>query len=71
MLRLAEEVRKYPTIECDWPFCTNRINLEHHIRNDVHEKWAMDYLRDLAVRRGWTFDSEVTICPDHPRKEPA
>lgn len=69
MLRIAKEIRKYATVECDWPFCTNRIDLEYQIYNDTHEKWAMGYLRSVAVRHGWTFNKGVSTCPDHPRKE--
>lgn len=58
------------SISCDWPACTNRIDL-HAIPADydaeIHE---LNKVRRLALRRGWTVASESysVTCPDHNQK---
>ena len=59
------------SISCDWPACTNRIDLNAipvDYDAEVHE---LNKVRRLALRRGWTVESESyrVTCPDHKPPE--
>lgn len=72
MLGLEEITYTYVTITCDWPACTNRINLTPGSQDARRERADMSILRDLAVRWGWMIDDgphSEAICPYHNQKE--
>lgn len=55
------------SISCDWPTCTNRIDLNAipaDMDAEIHE---LNTVRRLALRRGWTVAKETysITCPDH------
>lgn len=55
------------SISCDWPACTNRMDLNAIPVDYDAELHELMKVRRLAERRGWRIDSEsLTItCPDH------
>ncbi len=72
MLGLEEITYTYVTITCDWPACTNRINLTPGPQDARRERADMSTLRDLASDWGWLIDAgpnPETICSYHNQKE--
>ena len=70
MLGIGEVTYTFATIECDWPHCTNKINLSPGVMDIDREQHELSALRNLATRRGWRIDNtnmRVT-CPDHTRE---
>lgn len=59
------------SISCDWPACTNRIALSAIPADYDAEIDELDKVRPLALRFGWTIDSDTstTICSDHTPPE--
>nr|DAV09674.1 MAG TPA: hypothetical protein [Caudoviricetes sp.] len=70
MLGLEEVTYTYATITCDWPSCTNRIDLHPGPADIDREKREIRGLRNLATRHGWSIDKNIseTICPYHTQK---
>lgn len=54
-------------ISCDWPACTNRIDLNAIPADYDSEIRELAAIRSLAERRGWRVDREsfMVTCPDH------
>lgn len=72
MLGLEEITYTYVTITCDWPACTNRINLTPGPQDARRERADMSTLRDLASDWGWLIvagPNPETICSYHNQKE--
>lgn len=72
MLGLEEITYTYVTITCDWPACTNRINLTPGPQDARRERADMSTLRDLASDWGWLIDAgpnPETIYSYHNQKE--
>ena len=58
------------SISCDWPACTNRIDLNAIPADYDAEIHELSKVRRLALRRGWTVASESyrVTCPNHNQK---
>lgn len=59
------------SISCDWPACTNRIELSAIPADYDAELHELNKVRRLALRRGWTVapESYRVTCPDHKPPE--
>lgn len=59
------------SISCDWPACTNRIDLNAIPADYDAEINELSKVRRLALRRGWTIAEETfsVTCPDHKPSE--
>ena len=71
MLGLEDVTYTFATVQCDWPSCTNRMDLHPGPADIDREKREIRGLRNLATRHGWSIDKNTseTICPYHTRKE--
>lgn len=59
------------SISCDWPACTNRIDLNAIPADYDAEIHELNKVRRLALRRAWTVAPEPyrVTCPDHKPPE--
>ena len=61
----------FVTVTCDWPGCSNRINMQPGPEDIDREQRDLKVLRGLAKRQGWASRNagETTYCSYHDRKE--
>lgn len=59
------------SVSCDWPACTNRIDLNAIPSNFDAELHELNNVMRLALRHGWTVESASysVTCPDHKPPE--
>lgn len=73
MLGFSEVTYTYATAVCDWPGCSNRINMQPGPEDPLREQRELRGLKNLAARQGWNVSSSggKTTCPYHSREETA
>lgn len=61
----------FATVTCDWPGCSNRINMQPGPEDIDREQRDLRVLRNLAKRQGWVLDDDrgAAHCSYHSRKE--
>lgn len=69
MLRFSEVTYTYATAVCDWPGCSNRINMQPGPEDPLREQRELRGLKNLATRQGWSIrdDGARAECPYHSR----
>lgn len=71
MLGIDTVTYTFATVTCDWPGCSNRINMQPGPEDIGREQRDLRVLQNLAKRQGWTLEDDrvAARCSYHNRKE--
>ena len=60
--------RSHAALTCDWPGCTNRVDLPDRPDDPDRDYLELRALRIFAAHHGWRFNHGEAACPNHPRE---